>query len=97
MRKMMKTGMVFFMAMLVLMTQHVTADAKAKVLNKKMTIDLNKDSAGIRFCTDKAKEVFQSESQCEKQKGVEGEGKWKKVYLLERQSRRKNHYDDPII
>ena len=34
MRKMMKTGMVFFMAMLVLMTQHVTADAKTKVLNK---------------------------------------------------------------
>ena len=72
MRKMMKTGMIFFMAMLVLMTQHVTADAKAK-------------------------EVFQSESQCEKQKGVEGEGKWKKVYLPERQSRWKNHYDDPII
>ncbi len=42
MRKMIKTGMVFFMAMMVLMTQHVTADA-TKVLNKKMTIDLNKD------------------------------------------------------
>ena len=39
MRKMMKTGMVFFMAMLVLMTQHVTADAKAKVLNKKIKKD----------------------------------------------------------
>ena len=89
MRKMMKTGMIFFMAMLVLMTQHVTADAKAKVLNKK----IGRNS----FCTDKAKEVFQSESQCEKQKGVEGEGKWKKVYLPERQSRWKNHYDDPII
>ena len=76
MRKMMKTGMVFFMAMLVLMTQGFGRNP---------------------FCTDKAKEVFQSESQCEKQKGVEGEGKWKKVYLLERQSRRKNHYDDPII
>ena len=34
MRKMMKTGMVFFMAMMVLMTQPVTADAKAKVLNE---------------------------------------------------------------
>lgn len=55
MRKMMKTGMVFFMAMMVLMTQHVTADAKAKVLNKKMTIDLNMDSAGIRFAPTKLK------------------------------------------
>ena len=92
MRKMMKTGMVFFMAMLVLMTQHVTADAKAKDDHR-----LKQGVGRNPFCTDKAKEVFQSESQCEKQKGVEGEGKWKKVYLLERQSRRKNHYDDPII
>ena len=33
MGKMMKTGMVFFMAMMVLMVP-VTADAKAKVLNE---------------------------------------------------------------
>lgn len=49
------------------------------------------------LCTDKAEEVFQSESQCEKQKGAEGEGKRKKVYLPERQSRRKNHHDNPIV
>ena len=55
MRKMMETGMVFFMAMMVFMTQPVTADAKAKVLNKKMTIDLNMDLAGIRFAPTKLK------------------------------------------
>ena len=54
MRKMMKTGMVFFMAMMVLMVP-VTADAKAKVLNKRMIIDLNKDSAGLRFAPTKLK------------------------------------------
>lgn len=50
----METGMVFFMAMMVLMVP-VTTDAKAKVLNKRMTIDLNKDSAGIRFAPTKLK------------------------------------------
>ena len=81
MRKMMKTGMIFFMAMLVLMTQHVTADAKAKVLNKKMTIDLNKDSAGIRFAPTKLKKYSKVKVSVKNKKGVEGEGKWKKVYL----------------
>ena len=75
----------------------VTADTKSKSAEQKDDHRLKQGFGRNPFCTDKAKEVFQSESQCEKQKGVEGEGKWKKVYLLERQSRRKNHYDDPII
>lgn len=85
------------MAMMVLMTQPVTADAKAKVLNKKMTIDLNKDSAGIRFAPTKLKKYSKVKVSVKKQKGAEGEGKGQKVYLPERQSWRKNHHDNPIV
>ena len=82
MRKMMKTGMVFFMAMMVLMTQPVTADAKAKVLNKKMTIDLNKDSAGIRFAPTKLKKYSKVKVRVKNKKGLKAKEKGRKYIYL---------------
>ena len=82
MRKMMKTGMVFFMAMMVLMTQPVTADAKAKVLNKKMTIDLNKDSAGIRFAPTKLKKYSKVKVRVKNKKVLKAKAKGRKYIYL---------------
>mgnify|MGYP000895300462 CR=1 FL=1 len=82
MRKMMKTGMVFFMAMMVLMTQHVTADAKTKVLNKKMTIDLNKDSAGIRFAPTKLKKYSKVKVRVKNKKVLKAKAKGRKYIYL---------------
>ena len=82
MRKMMKTGMVFFMVMLVLMTQHVTADAKAKVLNKKMTIDLNKDSAGIRFAPTKLKKYSKVKVSVKNKKVLKAKANGRKYIYL---------------
>ena len=78
MRKMMETGMVFFMAMMVLITQPVTADAKAKVLNKKMTIDLNMDSAGIRFAPTKLKKHFKVKVSVKNKKVLKAKAKGRK-------------------
>ena len=82
MRKMMKTGMVFFMAMMVLLTQHITADAKAKVLNKKMTIDLNKDSAGIRFAPTKLKKYSKVKVSVKNKKVLKAKAKGRKYIYL---------------
>lgn len=82
MRKMMKTGMIFFMAMLVLMTQHVTADAKAKVLNKKMTIDLNKDSAGLHFAPTKLKRYSKVKVSVKNKKVLKAKAKGRKYIYL---------------
>lgn len=82
MRKMMETGMVFFMAMMVLMTQPVTADAKAKVLNKKMTIDLNKDSAGIRFAPTKLKKYSKVKVSVKNKKVLKAKAKGRKYIYL---------------
>lgn len=97
MRKMMKTGMVFFMAMMVLLTQHVTADAKEKVLNKTMTIDLNKDSAGIRFAPTKLKKYSKVKVRVKNKKVLKAKANGRKYIYLKGKARRKNHYDDPII
>lgn len=82
MRKMIKTGMVFFMAMMVLMTQRVTADAKTKVLNKKMTIDLNKDSAGIRFAPTKLKKYSKVKVRVKNKKVMKAKAKGRKYIYL---------------
>ena len=82
MRKMMETGMVFFMAMMVLMTQPVTADAKAKVLNKKMTIDLNMDSAGIRFAPTKLKKYSKVKVSVKNKKVLKAKAKGRKYIYL---------------
>ena len=77
MRKMIKTGMVFFMAMMVLMVP-VTADAKAKVLNKRMTIDLNKDSAGPRFAPTKLKRYSKVKVSVKNKKVLKAKAKGRK-------------------
>lgn len=82
MRKMMKTGMVFFMAMMVLLTQHVTADAKEKVLNKTMTIDLNKDSAGIRFAPTKLKKYSKVKVRVKNKKVLKAKANGRKYIYL---------------
>ena len=82
MRKMIKTGMVFFMAMMVLMTQRVTADAKTKVLNKKMTIDLNKDSAGIRFAPTKLKKYSKVKVSVKNKKVLKAKANGRKYIYL---------------
>lgn len=74
--------MVFFMAMMVLMTQPVTADAKAKVLNKKMTIDLNKDSAGIRFAPTKLKNYSKVKVRVKNKKVLKAKAKGRKYIYL---------------
>lgn len=74
--------MVFFMAMMVLMTQHVTADAKTKVLNKKMTIDLNKDSAGIRFAPTKLKKYSKVKVRVKNKKVMKAKAKGRKYIYL---------------
>ena len=74
--------MVFFMAMMVLMTQPVTADAKAKVLNKKMTIDLNKDSAGIRFAPTKLKKYTKVKVRVKNKKVLKAKAKGRKYIYL---------------
>ena len=81
MRKMMKTGMVFFMAMMVLMVP-VTADAKAKVLNKRMTIDLNKDSAGLRFALTKLKKYSKVKVSVKNKKVLKAKVKGRKYIYL---------------
>lgn len=81
MRKMMKTGMVFFMAMMVLMVP-VTADTKAKVLNKKMTIDLNKDSAGIRFAPTKLKKYSKVKVSVKNKKVLKAKANGRKYIYL---------------
>ena len=70
--------MVFFMAMMVLMTQHVTAD----VLNKKMTIDLNKDSAGIRFAPTKLKKYSKVKVRVKNKKVLKAKAKGRKYIYL---------------
>ena len=81
MGKMMKTGMVFFMAMMVLMVP-VTADAKAKVLNKRMTIDLNKDSAGLRFAPIKLKRYSKVKVSVKNKKVLKAKAKGRKYIYL---------------
>ena len=81
MGKMMKTGMVFFMAMMVLMVP-VTADAKAKVLNKRMTIDLNKDSAGLRFAPTKLKRYSKVKVSVKNKKVLKAKAKGRKYIYL---------------
>ena len=81
MRKMMKTGMVFFMAMMVLMVP-VTADAKAKELNKRLTIDLNKDSAGFRFAPTKLKKYSKVKVSVKNKKVLKAKAKGRKYIYL---------------
>lgn len=73
--------MVFFMAMMVLMVP-VTADAKAKVLNKRMTIDLNKDSAGLRFAPTKLKRYSKVKVSVKNKKVLKAKAKGRKYIYL---------------
>ncbi len=71
-----------FMAMMVLLTQHVTADAKEKVLNKTMTIDLNKDSAGIRFAPTKLKKYSKVKVRVKNKKVLKAKANGRKYIYL---------------
>ena len=68
--------------MMVLMMQPVTTDAKARVLNKKMTIDLNKDSTGIRFAPTKLKKYSKVKVSVKNKKVLKAKAKGRKYIYL---------------
>ena len=49
MKRLVKTGVFMMLVLMILASQKNVAEAKTKVIHKKMTIDLNMDSSSFRY------------------------------------------------
>ena len=82
MKRLVKTGVFMMLVLMILASQRNVAEAKAKVIHKKMTIDLNMDSSSFRYIPTKLQKYSKVKVCVKNRKVLKAKAKGRKYIVM---------------